>query len=1069
MASAARNNSKPGRHAISRDQIYTLLRDNKWMIALSLFLAGVFYIPGQIHELYRTIIGDIRLVLRDGHAISSVLDGLSAALPLLAISFFVTLGTYQVTAESLSRIRRPTQITRLFARWLSPILGAIPLFACAMAQFVAAPSRLSDEELSAIPVGSRLEKLDAELAQEVGTGLLVSGGVLLFLVFVFVFAALKWGDVHRRFAQRTNEVYFFGAPFILMTIVLIAAVTALFIAMPVMLPQILGVFGVTTIFVLSVAGFLIHFSLLSIRDRLPYIPAIFALAVIAALFDWNDNHAVRTVYDPLSATGDPAPTIAKRSSSERLSAADTTAEDEFRKWYESRDDLAAFEEYPVYIVTAQGGGIYAAYQSAIFLARLQDYCPAFAHHLFAISSVSGGSVGAATFAAALRESIMKRPAGPKSVWLSDPCPRISEYFSKAITPKQGVFAQAGDLEPQVKKVLSADFLSPLVAATLFQDFTQRFVPYPIPIFDRARALEFAFEDATANLAPNDINPFTESFLDMRDAKKADMPALLMNTTDAATGRRVLLAPFRVEPQPNDGCGSQATAKAGSIVHFQSLGQLSSGGPRPLDVSLSTAALMSARFPWVTPAATVPVADGRFKPSDKLRLVDGGYVDNSGVETALDLIECLAAVQKEIAGKAKNNVFLRDGTTPYKRIRFHLIVLSGGDFPARNSFAFGETMEPIRTLLSTRSSRAYVAIERATRTEDILPYPIPTRRIGGQDIKITAARLKRTNLNNRFYDMPLGWTMSKRTQSIIEEQSGNFWDCDPDTQFTQRLGNQAIESDCVQLLVYHELSRSLASAAEVVAVTEKFKQKIGTGIAARPARVDHQSVMRCYRDKALPDIGPAQASSLETLLDVWDEHPEWHDERWLAYMIGTVLYESGDLRSRYEPLSFSAERIQKIWPNKFATVEEALPFANNPRALADKVYENRIDLGNTEPGDGWRYRGRGMIAIVGRENYREYGKAIGIEGLDLEEYPDLALIPAISARLAFAIAFPPSKINRLAPYFDGPKEDWLNARKAINDGRMTGAKEVEKKSKDFHECIKQSKERQTQPSKLSPRL
>ena len=62
------------------------------------------------------------------------------------------------------------------------------------------------------------------------------------------------------------------------------------------------------------------------------------------------------------------------------------------------------EIYPVFVVSAQGGGLYAAYNTATFLARLIDLCPGFRRHLFAISSVSGGSVGAAVFASALRLS-----------------------------------------------------------------------------------------------------------------------------------------------------------------------------------------------------------------------------------------------------------------------------------------------------------------------------------------------------------------------------------------------------------------------------------------------------------------------------------------------------------------------------------------------------------------------------------------------------------------------------------------------------------------------------------------
>ncbi|MFX7866411.1 hypothetical protein ABTK37_20655, partial [Acinetobacter baumannii] len=61
------------------------------------------------------------------------------------------------------------------------------------------------------------------------------------------------------------------------------------------------------------------------------------------------------------------------------------------------------QKFPLYVVAAEGGGIYAATHAASFLAEIQDMCPGFSHHLFAISGVSGGSVGAAVFNALTRD------------------------------------------------------------------------------------------------------------------------------------------------------------------------------------------------------------------------------------------------------------------------------------------------------------------------------------------------------------------------------------------------------------------------------------------------------------------------------------------------------------------------------------------------------------------------------------------------------------------------------------------------------------------------------------------
>lgn len=117
---------------------------------------------------------------------------------------------------------------------------------------------------------------------------------------------------------------------------------------------------------------------------------------------------------------------------------------------------------------------------------------------------------------------------------------------------------------------------------------------------------------------------------------------------------------------------------------------------------------------------------------------------------------------------------------------------------------------------------------------------------------------------------------------------------------------------------------------------------------------------------------------------------------LSAFLGQILHESAGLTRLQESLTYSAERLTVVWPGRFPTKAEAQPYANNPEALANKVYGGR--MGNTEPGDGWKYRGRGPLQITGRDNYRSVG---AIMGQDLEGMPELLEQPRFALEAAIA--------------------------------------------------------------------
>lgn len=143
---------------------------------------------------------------------------------------------------------------------------------------------------------------------------------------------------------------------------------------------------------------------------------------------------------------------------------------------------------------------------------------------------------------------------------------------------------------------------------------------------------------------------------------------------------------------------------------------------------------------------------------------------------------------------------------------------------------------------------------------------------------------------------------------------------------------------------------------------------------------------------------------------------------LAHFLAQVCHETGGLTILVENLHYRAERLMEVWPSRFPTLSAARPFAGNPEALANAVYGGR--MGNVHPGDGWRYIGRGLLQITGRETYARIGTALGI---DLVGQPYLAVSPDH----AVAIAVEEWRRSGCMRYAD--LDDVVEVTRAINGG------------------------------------
>lgn len=106
---------------------------------------------------------------------------------------------------------------------------------------------------------------------------------------------------------------------------------------------------------------------------------------------------------------------------------------------------------------------------------------------------------------------------------------------------------------------------------------------------------------------------------------------------------------------------------------------------------------------------------------------------------------------------------------------------------------------------------------------------------------------------------------------------------------------------------------------------------------------------------------------------------------LGFWLAQMSHECGGGTITEENLNYTALRMTQVWPTRFRTIASAQPFARNPKALANKVYNGR--MGNQiGTDDGWNYRGRGLIQITGKDGYEQVGR---VAGLNLVGSPDLA--------------------------------------------------------------------------------
>ncbi len=147
---------------------------------------------------------------------------------------------------------------------------------------------------------------------------------------------------------------------------------------------------------------------------------------------------------------------------------------------------------------------------------------------------------------------------------------------------------------------------------------------------------------------------------------------------------------------------------------------------------------------------------------------------------------------------------------------------------------------------------------------------------------------------------------------------------------------------------------------------------------------------------------------------------------VASFLAQCAHESGGFRALKENLNYKAASLRKVFPKYFPTDELAAAYANKPEMIANRVYGGRMGNGDEHSGDGFRYCGRGLIQLTGKENYSWFAASLEMEVEDVPEY-----LQTFEGAVQSACWF--WETNNLNQWAD--KGDILTMTKRINGGTI----------------------------------
>ena len=166
--------------------------------------------------------------------------------------------------------------------------------------------------------------------------------------------------------------------------------------------------------------------------------------------------------------------------------------------------------------------------------------------------------------------------------------------------------------------------------------------------------------------------------------------------------------------------------------------------------------------------------------------------------------------------------------------------------------------------------------------------------------------------------------------------------------------------------------------------------------------------------------------VDPLNKVGEHYGLFENEKRIAAFLAQIAHESGGFNAVIENLNYGAKGLMTTFKKYFPNEQIAKEYERKPEKIANRVYANRMKNGPEESGDGYTFRGRGLIQLTGRDNYTRFANAVGKSVIDAIKFLETPEGAVTSAGWFW-------DVNKLNIYCD--KEDFVGLTKRINGGTI----------------------------------